>query len=191
MTPDDLLKRLGVLTQGHKAALLIAMRAAVAFAVNYAVLHQLSGQKLNRRTGNLQRDVEKSPNEKPPRIEGDLIIGTIGTSLGYGKAHEQGFHGTVPVKAHTRRRLGAVRAIEIRTRRVTKRARVRKSIAAKGPIAVRSHLMRMNVRARWYLRDSARASKGQLNSGASRALEHLARTGRLPRVSDLLGVASA
>ena len=195
LTVDELEKRLALMSSQLPAAMLVAMRGAVAYAVRYAVLRQLSGQKLRRRTGTLQRDVEHSPSEAPPRIESaSSVVGTIGTSLGYGKAHEQGFHELVAVRSHRRRRLGRILAVDIRTRAASRRARItkaQKALERSATIFVSGHAMRMNIQARWYLRDSAKAANPELRDGALRSLEFLARTGRLPKLSDIQAAGGA
>ncbi len=186
---DAIMERLGVLKAKLPEAALVAVRANVADAVRYAVLQELSGQRLHRRTGTLQRDVTASPKAEPPRIDSpSLITGTVGTSLGYGKAHELGFQGTVNVRAFTRRKV-AVRRNSRGT--VTKKTTARLKAALRGGggnvVYVRAHQMRMNIVAKHYIRDAIKAVEPKLRDYTMRALAILGRTGRIPTLSEVRG----
>lgn len=60
--------------------------------------NKLTGQVLKVQTGRLRRSI----NEKTT-VEGDSIVSSVGTNVGYGAAWEKGFHGSFAVKAHIRR----------------------------------------------------------------------------------------
>lgn len=74
-----------------------------------SVQNKLSGQVLKRRTGTLARSVTQSPRTFEV---GRTIVGTVGVNdisgpggrapVKYGRMHEYGFAGDVPVKAHLR-----------------------------------------------------------------------------------------
>lgn len=185
---DQFEERIRALTENLPQAMLVAVRKTVASAIRYAILEELSGQRLNRRTGNLQLNVEASPAFDPAVIEGPTSVrGAIGTNLGYGRAHERGFVGTVQVRAHSRRRLGRPLAYKISTRSVSKRAPIAKAARDQGPIQVRAHAMRMNIRARWYLRDAARHVQPELAENGLAAIRFLARTGQIPTLDAIGG----
>ena len=74
---------------------------------------KLSGQVLRRVSGDLSRSV--SPNTT---VEGDKIIGTVGTNLFYGRIHEYGFNGSVAVSAHTRNTKYGAQNVRAHNRRV-------------------------------------------------------------------------
>lgn len=58
---------------------------------------KLSGQVLRNQSGTLRRSINQ-------RVSGDTTtsIGSVGTNMSYAAAHEFGFKGAVPVKAHLR-----------------------------------------------------------------------------------------
>ncbi len=200
---EEILQRLGALKSGLSQAVLVAVRAGVADAVRYTVLGELRGQVLTSgglsartgrmTTGNLARDVTASPKAEPPRIDSPtLITGTIGTSLGYGKAHEEGFHGDVNVRAHVRRKI----AIRRNSRgNVTKKSRERfkKLLVGGGEnyAFVRAHKMRVDIQAKRYLRNAVRHVEPQLRDYAVRSIAILGRTGRVPTLSDVRGGSGA
>ena len=64
----------------------------------YIKREKLSGKVLNRISGDLSRSV--SPNTV---VNGDIILGTVGTNLLYGRVHEYGFTGNVGVREYTRK----------------------------------------------------------------------------------------
>jgi hypothetical protein len=184
---DEIMERLGALKAKLPEAVLVAVRADVADAVRYAVRDQLSGQKLRRRTGTLQRSVAASPRIEPSRIDSpSRITGVIGTSLGYGKAHEEGFAGTVQVRAHARRKVAVRRSS---TGKVTQKSiRRLKALSGRGNVVyVNAHDMRVNIRAKLYLRDSVRAVEPKLHDYAMRAIAFLGRTGKVPTLSAIRG----
>lgn len=66
------------------------------FLVSYIRENKLSGDPLNRRSGNLSR----SMNGSDPVISADLVEGSVGTNLEYGRIHELG--GTFTIKSFVR-----------------------------------------------------------------------------------------
>lgn len=66
---------------------------------------KLSGQVLKNRTGQLRQSIAKEPTVGV-HVDGDLLTGRVGIfggpTLGYGRAHEFGFSGTVTVPEHLR-----------------------------------------------------------------------------------------
>jgi len=57
----------------------------------------LSGKALQRRTGRLRGSITHKV-----KIDGDRVVGSIGTKVVYGRIHELGFKGPVQVMAHVR-----------------------------------------------------------------------------------------
>jgi hypothetical protein len=182
---EAIMNRLGAIKAKLPDAMLVAVQAIVADAVRYAVTEELLGQKLHRRSGTLIRDVTASPSVEPPRIDTpSQITGTIGTSLGYGKAHELGFIGTVNVREHTRRKVAVRRnsrgMVEAKSRR-----RLRLLHGSGNYAYVRGHKMRMNIRAKYYLRDAVKAVEPKLLDYGLHALKILGRTGNVPKLAEL------
>lgn len=168
----------------------ISRRVARAFLnvlVRRVVKTKLTGQVLNRVTGTLIRDVTASPTI---RKAGDVIVGTMGTSLAYGAAHEEGFSGTVSVPAH-----------EVKAHKIKAHTRRQWTSAGRGggsigkSVKVRAHQVRahtrrahtkvLNLRARRYLRSTFNELLPEVGDMAGQALFIKARTGRLPRVAEL------
>ena len=73
------------------------MLAVTTDLAGYIKREKLSGQVLRRVSGDLSRSVSPSST-----INGDIILGTVGTNLFYGRIHEYGFNGRVAVSAHAR-----------------------------------------------------------------------------------------
>ncbi len=68
-----------------KPALYKGMRKAMILASGTARSPYLSGKALKRRTGRLRNSITHDV-----RIQGDKVIGTIGTNVVYGRIHELG-----------------------------------------------------------------------------------------------------
>lgn len=160
VTPEkgaEMLRRFG---REALKALLAAGRAASLYATRVATTRKLRGQVLNRRTGTLIRNVAASGGAQ---TAGNSAVGAwIGTSLGYGIAHEQGFSGPVGVRAHTR---------------LSRRG---------GAHLVRAHQRFVKIRARRYLRDSTTESSDAIARLADEAMDFLAREQRAPTAGELL-----
>ena len=103
---------------------------------------KLSGQVLRRVSGDLSRSV--SPNTK---VEGDKIIGTVGTNLFYGRVHEYGFNGRVMIPAHARNTKYGVQNVRAheRTMRLPERSFLRSSLKEMLP-EIRERLAKSLVR---------------------------------------------
>jgi hypothetical protein len=165
-----------------KRTLMSAARAVVASMVRYTIRSKLRGQVLNRVTGTLIRDVTASPTVEPVAESGGRITGAWGTSLGYGRAHEEGFQGTVNVRAHHRR-------LRLRTksgRKRTEKTRLRDALRGKRTSArVRAHTRQVDIRAKWYLRDSLREKESKIDSAVRKALLILLVTGEAATVEQM------
>lgn len=103
---------------------------------------KLSGQVLNRVSGDLSRSV--SPNAE---IIGNKVIGTVGTNLFYGRTHEYGFNGNVAVSAHTRNTRYGAQNVRAHNRRVNlpERSFLRSSLSEMLP-EIRERLAKSLVR---------------------------------------------
>jgi phage gpG-like protein len=110
---------------------------------------KLTGQVLNVRTGRLRRSITQ-------RVETEAsgtIAGLVGTNVKYGRVHEFGFKGRVPVKAHTRK-LGG--------KRVPVRAHSRQVDIPKRPFLGPSLNEKMPVYRKWMadaIQGAARAAR--------------------------------
>ena len=123
-------------------------------------------------------------------VAGDTVYALFGSALEYVKAWEDGFHGDQEVRAHTRRRLGAVRAVSIAqaTRgKVIKRARQSAAQRKAGLINVKAHQRKANMEAKHFIRDTLLAAKGPTEARIMRALIIAAETGKPPVASQLGG----
>lgn len=72
-----------------------SMLIQMARLADYVRASKLSGQILNRISGNLSRSIHPGAS-----IDGDTVIGTVGTNIRYAYVHEVG--GTFDVPAHER-----------------------------------------------------------------------------------------
>jgi len=76
-----------------------AIQRAALDLMSFVKAKKLTGQVLNVRTGRLRRSITQ-------RVETEAdgkIVGLVGTNVSYGRTHELGFKGRVPVRAHTRK----------------------------------------------------------------------------------------
>lgn len=119
------------------------------------VQEKLSGQVLKVRTSTLRRSIDQ-------RIVTDTtaISGIVSTNLKYGKAHEEGFHGTVTVKEHLR---------------LVKQAFGK---PLKYPVwaTVKSHSVKMNIPEKSFLRTSLREMQPEIVADINRAAAEGIRT---------------
>lgn len=73
------------------------MTTAMMLAKRTAISPYLSGKALRHRSGRLLKSIDTDV-----KIQGDKVIGKIGTNVVYGRVHELGFKGPVRVGAHER-----------------------------------------------------------------------------------------
>jgi len=78
------------------ASLVSEMKAQMARAADWSRANRLSGDPLHRRSGQLSRSVTSGA-----RVEGNSVIGTLGSNLPYAKVHEQG--GIFNIPTYSRR----------------------------------------------------------------------------------------
>lgn len=100
---------------------------------------KLSGEVLKNRTGNLRRSI----GERLERGE-DSVTARVGIFAGptmhYGRAHEFGFTGPVPVRAHLREVAGKAHLVRAHTRNVTlpERSFLRSALREMAPDVLRA-----------------------------------------------------
>lgn len=155
LTLDGMLERFKYLGKDLPAAVYSAMILSAEAMLADVVRNRMSGQYLGVKTGNARRSMDGFA-----RATGNSVEAVIGNPFVYVRAHEQGFSGTVQVRAHARR-----------TRR--------------GSTTVRAHAMRMNVRARHFIRDTVRAAKEPTADRVTRAIYITAKTGKVPTPGQL------
>lgn len=73
------------------------MKQAMALAESTVRSPYLSGKALKRRTGRLRGSITHNV-----KLDGDNVVGQIGTNVVYGRIHELGYTGPVQVMAHAR-----------------------------------------------------------------------------------------
>lgn len=105
----EVIRNFGRVAPTVKAELVKAMGRITLKLMRESVQNKLSGQVLKRRTGTLARSVTQSPRTF---AVGETVVGSVGVAdiagkggrapVKYGRAHEYGFSGTVPVKEHLR-----------------------------------------------------------------------------------------
>lgn len=172
---DDLDDLVSALHRKVPRAVAVGLRQGILVMIRDVVKNRLRGQYLKRRTGTLIRSITASPPKKPIVHEGtedSWVVDWFGTHLKYGAAHEHGFRGgvTVPghaVKAHKRKGYTTKKGVKVRGHSV--RAGTRGT-----------HRRRVNMRARYYLRDTMDANRGRVRLRIARALLQLVRTGKIP-----------
>lgn len=161
-----------------------AIRSGVDFGLmamtRDVIANRMSGQYLGVVTGTARRSIRDRS-----RRSAEKVIGEFGSPLGYVRAHELGFSGTVQIPAHIRR-LVQVRG---RSGRVTKRGlRAYKRALREGRKTyahVKPHSRTLNLRARHFLRDALQGKLPLLGSAIERALLRLAQTGVVPKPGEL------
>jgi len=113
-------------------------------------------------------------------VTADKVFALIGSPEAHVKVHEEGFHGTQHVPAHTRRRLGKAKAYAIKTRAVVKRSAPTAAQRRAGPINVRAHTRKANIVAKHFIRDTIMAAKVPTEDRILKALVSAFVTGRVP-----------
>lgn len=118
----------GVLVGGEKIVakvesmggrLQVEMRNGVARAalkvLRHTVANKLQGQVLKAQSSRLQRSINASPVEDSEGV----LLSRVGTNVEYGRTHEYGFNGSVPVREHLRKtKSGGMANVRAHTRNV-------------------------------------------------------------------------
>ena len=190
-------KTLGRLARDLPATLEVAMRSAVGLMVRTVAKEKLLGQILKRQTGTLIRSVTASRRVK---TMGGRIFGSFGTNLWYGVAHEQGYAGPVnvpvhvvgahqvaghpvaahSVTAHTRKTKGGYTQVQGHTVKghAVKAHQVKEHL-------VRAHVAQVNIRPRRYLSGTLQEKSAEATRRFRRAVDLLAREGKIPNIGRL------
>jgi hypothetical protein len=158
-----------------RRSLLVAVSVTTLRMTRWVVTRKLLGQYLNRRTGNAIRSINASPSWWPTE---DGAAGSFGSNLEYVKAHEQGFQGTVQVKAYERR------LFRYRSARSGARLKRRKRVEG-AMVEVRAHPREVNIRARHFFRDTLKEQKPAFEVRLRKAILVATRLGRVATPADL------
>lgn len=160
----DLSKQLRGIEHLAPQALTVGMYVAMEQMAAHLISKKISGQYLGVETGAARRSIQHGA-----RLEVDIVRGWIGSALTYVRAHEEGFKGTVSVKAFSRRRA-----------RTKSKSGRRGKWEHRGSIAVKAHTRRMNMRARHFFADTLTQNIGKAKLRLVRSLLILGRQQRLP-----------
>ena len=124
-------------------------------------------------------------------VAGNTIYTLFGSALGYVKVHEEGYDNPAQaVRAHTRRRLGQIKAVSIAkaTRyKVIKRAAPSAAQRRAGLIQVKAHTRHAHFEAKHFIADTLILNAVPTQNRIKDALIIAAATGRLPTASELGG----
>lgn len=146
---------------------------------NELSIGQIQRTRLSRRgpetLGVVTNRLRSSISRAPARLgeDGRTLVSAIGSNVEYAGAHEYGFRGTVPVRAHTRRRFetrsvgGAT--LDPRTGRI-KKARKKTVREQSGIAQVRAHTRQVAIPERAYIRRTVEARAGAYEQSLSRAI---------------------
>jgi phage gpG-like protein len=103
-------------TEGLVRNVAVRMRDQMRQLSNYVKEQKLSGQVLNRRTGNLSRGVNSYVTEDASAVEGKVGVSNL---VPYAAFHEYGFSGTEQVREYARRtRSGKIATVRAHSREV-------------------------------------------------------------------------
>ena len=144
----EMLDRLRALPEAARAGLGRAV-SELARELERRVAEKLSGEVLQARSGSLRSSIEAAVDESATGI-----VVTVGSSLGYARAQEYSFAGTVGVRAHLRHITQAFG----------------RPIAAK-TIEVGASSRRMNLPERSFLRSALVEMHPQIEAAARRAMQ--------------------
>jgi len=107
-------------------------------------------------------------------VDGITVTGSMGSNLRYLKAHEEGYQGTVNVRAHTRRvfRHGTrlKKTFDKETQSITSKRVATKRLVKGMETPVKAHQMKMNLPARWMFRDTLTARAPIYSQAISQAI---------------------
>lgn len=95
---EQLISRINAMPAAIKGRLKTTIQRLTFQLLSHVKADKLSDQVLRVRTGRLRRSITQEV-----QIEGEKIIGIVGTNVEYARAHEYGYTGAVTVKSHIRR----------------------------------------------------------------------------------------
>lgn len=131
---DQVNRAFGRVTPAVRAELVKGTGRIVLRLLTKVKLEKLSGQVLKVRTGRLRRSINQRVD-----ASGDLITGSVGTNVDYGRKWELGFKGTESVQQHMR---------------TIKQAFGKPLKGGPKQISVRAHTRRVNLPERSFLRSA-------------------------------------
>ncbi len=152
--------------------------------VRHVTRDKLLGQYLHRRTGTLIRSITASPEFIQTEAS---VTGVFGSNLDYARYHEEGFSGSLPVRAHERhiKERFETQRFQMGGSEATGRlriARLRVLTRAARTIQVRAHTRRVNIEARHFLRDTVLEGAPETGLNARKAILLLAKTRAVPSI---------
>ncbi len=179
---EEMVQRFAFLGRDLPKAVFVGMVAS-SHAMLTSVVKKVRGDYLNVDTGRGWKSFEGYA-----KADADSIRAIIDTDVIHMKAHEEGFHGTVQVRQHTAEHRGRILAVDIKSRAVARRARPTKREIGRGAWIVRAHTMKMNIRARRFMRDTVNQQFDPTAGRVERAIVIAATTGQLPTPGQLLAL---
>ena len=159
-------------------AAMIALVARAMDVENELTVGDIDARKLSRRgpktLGVRTNRLRSSIRAKQTVVTGLTAQSSIGSNVVYAGAHEFGFSGTVPVRAHTRRRLTYAGDGRKTYKRMDARGRIhtvsRKARSTAEVILVRAHPMKMATPERAYIRSTIQERAPRYSAAVSAAI---------------------
>jgi hypothetical protein len=167
--PDKAVQYLGDVDRKMPAAIGVAVRLSIFDMVTHVTKSKLLGQYLHRVTGTLIKSVTASPAFQTSAAR---VRGIFGSHLDYARAHEEGFSGTVTVKAHFRR-VG------------TQKGSFFTGIGGKHVTRVREHPRHMDITAKHFLHDTVFERSAQAGINVRKAIFALAESRKVPTLNQV------
>lgn len=133
---------------------LLRVIRSLTLEVEARVKQKLSGDVLHVRTGLLRSSITSRT-----QVEGDSVVGSVGTNVSYARVHEFGFNGVVTVAAHIRRTQAQMRRATYSVKgkdgeRIYKVRQTGKFGKSAGAVTVKTHQRHVNLPERSFLRSS-------------------------------------
>jgi hypothetical protein len=176
---DEMLKRFEFLGANLPASVFNAMLGS-AKVMLASVVRKVRGQYLKVDTGRGWQSFEDFA-----RLKGANIQAGIDTDVTYMRAHEEGFHGRVQVRAHTRQAYRVAGPSGRATKKSAREFKLARARSLRRVIYVRAHSMRMNIRARRFMGDTVDQQFAPTQDRVVKALVLAARTGEVPTVAQI------
>lgn len=127
---------------------------------------KLKGQVLKVRTGLLHRSINSRL-----LTDNNAVVGIVSTNVGYGKAHEYGFSGTVTVKEHLRkiRKQGRMSLRSVKGHEMKVWTKKRGALTG-GVATVGAHTRHVDLPERSFLRSALADMQKEIVSGVEKAV---------------------
>lgn len=174
----EVMRRIRRMPKLVQRSMLVSAKVSIQFLVRYVIVNKLSGQSLNRVTGNAQRSISASPGKAPAERLSDGARATFGSNVDYVRAHNDGFDGNVQVQAHERR---LFRTKSLRTGKELKRKQL------SGSTKVRAHVRRVKMRARHFFEETMSEGRGGVEARLRKGILLALRTGKVPTQAQIEG----